>query len=210
MSCSPFDLRDYFLRELTDSHQRQQVEAHLKGCAPCREELERLQLTEAALMTLREEDIPQRISFVSDKVFEPSPLRRWLDGFWNSSARLGFASAAMLSTALIVFAATRPAPAPAPLVHTVAAVAAAPDSAEIARQVQAAADRAAQAIEARYAQKTEQLVRAIELRDQKQRQTMAASFDMQSNYYGSLIERLRLENRTLLGNSAQLREGEVK
>ena len=52
MSCSPFDLRDYFLKELPDPQQRQ-VEAHVKTCQPCREELERLRLTEAALFSLR-------------------------------------------------------------------------------------------------------------------------------------------------------------
>ena len=40
MNCSPFDLRDYFLKELPDS-ERQQVETHVRGCAACREELER-------------------------------------------------------------------------------------------------------------------------------------------------------------------------
>ncbi len=33
MSCSPFDLRDYFLQELADPQQRQ-VEAHVKTCPP--------------------------------------------------------------------------------------------------------------------------------------------------------------------------------
>ena len=111
MSCSPFDLKEYFLRELP-SPQRVQVEAHVNHCPPCREELERLQLTEAALFSLRDEEIPQRIAFVSDQIFEPSPVRRWLSGFWGSTARLGFASAAMLSASIFYFAATRPAPAP--------------------------------------------------------------------------------------------------
>ena len=102
MSCSPFDLKEYFLQELP-SPQRLQVEAHVKTCPPCREELERLQLTEAALFSLRDEEIPQRIAFVSDQIFEPSPVRRWLSGFWGSTARLGFASAAMLSASLILF-----------------------------------------------------------------------------------------------------------
>ena len=92
MSCSPFDLKDYFLRELP-SPQRVQVEAHVNNCSTCREELERLQLTEAALFSLRDEEIPQRIAFVSDQIFEPSPVRRWFSGFWGSTARLGFASA---------------------------------------------------------------------------------------------------------------------
>ena len=103
MNCSPFDLKDYFLKELTDSQQRQ-VEAHVKQCQPCREELDRLRVTEAALLCLREEEIPQRIAFVSDKIFEPSPWRRWWAAFWGSAARLGFASAAMLSAAIVVYA----------------------------------------------------------------------------------------------------------
>src|SRR5215467_8256327 len=108
MNCAPFDLRDYCLHELSAA-ERQQVEAHVKGCGSCREELERLRLTEAALLNLREEEIPQRIAFVSDKIFEPSPWRRAWESFWGSTARLGFASAALLSTALIVFSLARPA-----------------------------------------------------------------------------------------------------
>jgi anti-sigma factor RsiW len=111
MSCSPFDLRDYFLQELADP-QRRQVESHVKACQSCREELDRLQLTQTALFSLREEEIPQRIAFVSDAIFEPSPLRRFLRDFWGSAARLGFASAAMLSAALVVFALHKPAEAP--------------------------------------------------------------------------------------------------
>jgi len=109
MSCSPFDLRDYFLKELTDPQQRQ-VESHVKTCSPCREELDQLRWTGVALSTLGDEEMPQRIAFVSDKVFEPSPWRKAWSAFWGSGARLGFASAAMLSAAIIVFAVTRPAP----------------------------------------------------------------------------------------------------
>ena len=102
MSCSPFDLKEFFLKELADP-QRRQVEAHVKSCEPCREELDRLQLTESALFSLRDEEIPQRIAFVSDPIFEPSPWRRFLTDFWGSTARLGFASAAMLSAAARFF-----------------------------------------------------------------------------------------------------------
>jgi hypothetical protein len=109
MSCSPFDLKEYFLRELNQTDAGR-VEAHLKSCPGCREEMDRLQLTEAALCSLREEEIPQRIAFVSDQVFEPSPLRRWWGALWGSSARLGFAAAAMLSGAILISAFTRPAP----------------------------------------------------------------------------------------------------
>ncbi len=101
MSCSPFDLRDYFLKELPPS-QEQQVEVHVKGCQECRGELDRLRATGTALLALRDEEIPQRIAFVSDKIFEPSPVGRWWSGFWNSAARLGFASAAILAVAIMV------------------------------------------------------------------------------------------------------------
>src|SRR2546429_9749455 len=110
MSCSPFDLKDYTLKELSDI-ERKQVDLHVKSCAACREELDRLRLTEAALFSLRDEEIPQRIAFVSDKIFEPSPMRRWLSAFWGQSARLGFASAAMLSAAIVFSATHKPAPA---------------------------------------------------------------------------------------------------
>jgi len=122
MSCSPFDLKDFYLEELGGA-ERKEVEAHVQACQTCREELHRLRLTGTTLLSLREEEIPRRIAFVSDQIFEPSPWRRWWSGFWNTPARLGFGSAALLSAALVVFALTRPLPvlpvrlsqAPAPL-----------------------------------------------------------------------------------------------
>jgi hypothetical protein len=148
MSCSPFDLRDYFLEELAGPHQQRQVEAHVKTCASCREELDRLRIAEAALRSMADEEIPQRIAFVSDKIFEPSPWRRWLAAFWNSGARLGFASAAMLSASLVVFA-LKPAPAPVigamrpavPAAVTVARTSAVPED-EVQRRIQAAVENA--------------------------------------------------------------------
>src|ERR1051325_4729261 len=112
MSCSPFDLRDYLLGELEQPDHRL-VEKHVHACTACREELERLQVTRTALRSLPEEEIPQRIAFVSDKVFAPSPWGGAVQAFWNSSARLGFVSAAMLSCALVVTALYRPVLAPA-------------------------------------------------------------------------------------------------
>jgi anti-sigma factor RsiW len=163
MSCSPFDLKEYFLRELP-SPQRLQVEAHVKTCSPCREELERLQLTEAALFSLRDEEIPQRIAFVSDRIFEPSPFRRWFSGFWGSTARLAFASAAMLSASVIYFAATRPAPAPdRTAAPTMAAVSPSPQ--QIQQQIQQAVSKAVAQLEARQAETTRQLVADFERRN---------------------------------------------
>ncbi|HWC99133.1 MAG TPA: hypothetical protein VG456_20375 [Candidatus Sulfopaludibacter sp.] len=205
MSCSPFDLKDYFLKELTDPQQRCEMEVHIAECRSCSEELDQLRFTEAALFTLREEEIPQRIAFVSDQVFEPSAWRRWLAAFWDSSARLGFASAAMLSVALVVFATTRPAPAPAPQASTMAASAAV-DQADIERRVQTAADKAAQAIEARYAAKTTELVRSIQQKDLRERKLMVASYDMQSAYFQRRLQAAERQTRDLTGQMASARD----
>jgi hypothetical protein len=97
MSCPGFDVKDYFFGEAPEAAN------HMASCAECSIELDQLKSTKSALMMLREEEPPQRIGFVSDKIFEPSPLRRFLSNFWLSGARLGFASAAMLSVALLVF-----------------------------------------------------------------------------------------------------------
>ena len=175
MSCSPFDLKDYLLKELAEPQQRQ-VEVHVRACAPCREELERLRLTEAALLALRDEEIPQRIAFVSDKIFEPSPWRRAWSAFWGSAARLGFASAAMLSISLMVFALTRPAPAPA-APGTVPTISAVPSNAEIDQRIRAAVEQAVAESEARQAKKTEQLVSDLERRNAEERRQLVAAGD---------------------------------
>ena len=75
MSCSPFDLKDFFFGEL-GADDRRKVETHVAACAACREELDALALTGAALMTVRDEEPPRRIAFVSDKVFQPTWWQR--------------------------------------------------------------------------------------------------------------------------------------
>jgi hypothetical protein len=98
-------------------------------------------------LSLREEEIPRRIAFVSDPVFEPSAWRRWWSGFWNTPARLGFGSAALVSAALVVFALARPAPVQpvrqvqVPVAQTAQAVPAVSEAAIQAR-IDQAADRA--------------------------------------------------------------------
>ncbi len=172
MSCSPFDLRDYFLKELPKT-QEQQVEAHVKTCQGCREELDRLRATGTALLALPDEEIPQRIAFVSDKIFEPSPAGRWWAGFWNSGARLGFAAAAILAVAIVV----RPVPrqpvamqAPPAPVQTIS-------EAEIQSRIDAAVGKAVAQAEARQEQKTRAVLAEVE--SARQRLILAAGeFDM--------------------------------
>ena len=164
MSCSPFDLRDYLLGELAPPDRRL-LEKHVDACSGCREELDRLQVTHVALRSLAEEEIPQRIGFVSDKVFEPSGVRRVWRAFWGSAPRLGFASAAMLSGALMFFTFFRQAPA-------VASVAP-PDTlrieAQVAARVNTAVERAVAESEARQAGKTAARLAAAEQRFESQR-----------------------------------------
>jgi anti-sigma factor RsiW len=94
--CDRADLvRDYAFDELTAA-ERQSMERHFAQCPDCAVELDRWRLTTAALRVLPDVEIPRRIAFVSDKVFEPS----WFGAFWNSAARLGFASACVLSAGL--------------------------------------------------------------------------------------------------------------
>ncbi len=57
------------------------------------EEKERLDFTLSALRSVPDQEIPQRISFVSDKVFEP----KW----WQRFPVWGMASAAMLSLSIM-------------------------------------------------------------------------------------------------------------
>jgi anti-sigma factor RsiW len=165
MSCSPFDLRDYLLDELAEE-ERRQVDQHMRSCGGCHEELERLRITHSTLLAWREEEVPQRIGFVSDKVFEPSPVRRVWQAFWGSSAKLGFASAAMLSAALVFFTFFRQAPA----VASVAPLDTSRIEAQVAARVSAAVEKAVAESEARQAGKTAALLTAAEERFDRQRQ----------------------------------------
>jgi len=95
-ACDRADLvRDYAFDELAHA-ERRSMEQHLTQCADCASELDRLRLTTAALRVLPDQEVPRRIAFVSDKVFE----RGFLSGVWNSAARLGFASACVLAAGL--------------------------------------------------------------------------------------------------------------
>lgn len=90
------DLKDYVFGELSAA-ERRTVEAACAADPALREELARLQVTQSALFSLREEELPRRIAFVSDKVFEPKWWQVWL----NSGPRMAFASAALLAAAIV-------------------------------------------------------------------------------------------------------------
>lgn len=96
MTCQDFDWKGFALDEIT-APDRRRMEEHLLTCAACGEELEAVRLTMTAMKRLPVLAVPRRISFVSDPVFEPS----WWQRFLSSGPKLGFASAAMLSMAIL-------------------------------------------------------------------------------------------------------------
>lgn len=93
MSCEQYDWKAYALGELTAS-ERREAEAHAPACEGCREELAHVRLTMDTLAELREEEMPRRIAFVSDKVFEP----RW----WEMFLRPSFAAALVIAAAIVM------------------------------------------------------------------------------------------------------------
>jgi len=100
MTCNTDLLRDYAFDELPLSD-RPAMQRHISECADCAAELDQLRLTTAALRVLPDQEPPQRIAFVSDKVFVPSRL-------WNWAPWLGFASAGVMAAALVFTVAHRP------------------------------------------------------------------------------------------------------
>jgi len=173
MSCSSVDLKAYFLGELSPA-ERGPVEKHLGACATCREELERLDSTRAALAALADEEPPQRIAFVSDKVFEP----RWWQTIWRSGPAMGFASAALLAAAILVHAYARPA-------------AASVDSARMEQRIEqqvdvrmgAAVTKAVAAAEERQDQRITQAVATAEKRFDAQYQRALVDARQMADYY---------------------------
>ena len=116
-NCASIDLKAYALGE-QESRGNASLEEHVRACVGCREELQRLDLTKAALARMPDEEIPQRIAFVSDAVFEPS----WWQRLWRSGPVMGFASAVVLAAAILAHGALqRPSVIAAPAPVTVAA-----------------------------------------------------------------------------------------
>lgn len=176
MSCSSVDLKAYLLGEEAGG-----VEDHLRSCETCNEELERLRATHTAMLALKEEEIPQRIAFVSDKVFEP----RWWQTIWRSGPAMGFASAALLAGAILVHGFTRPAP-----VVTQAAV----NTAEIERQVNArmaaVVAKAVSDAESRQSQEFAKRLDVAEKRFEEKRQADMATLQQVTRYYEQQTSRL--------------------
>jgi anti-sigma factor RsiW len=151
MSCSPFDLKDYFFGELA-VQDRHTVEKHLAACTSCQEELDSLTITRNALLMVREQEPPRRIAFVSDKVFEPT----WWQSLWSSGPKVGFASAALLAGAILIHGVeiNRPLPqAPVAQVQQPSVT-----ESDVEKRVEAAVRKAVSESEARQSAKLQQVV----------------------------------------------------
>jgi predicted lipoprotein len=172
MSCE-VDLKAYAVDELT-RQERDVVENHVRGCQGCREELDRLNLTRAALATVEDEEIPRRIAFVSDRVFEP----RWWQTMWRSGPTMGFASAALLAAAI--------------LVHGFEARPAAPavDQAEIGKRLDAAVTKAVNEATAKQSAEFASVLKATEARYETQRKSDLATVQQAAEYYEKQMGRL--------------------
>ncbi|HTW67132.1 MAG TPA: zf-HC2 domain-containing protein [Bryobacteraceae bacterium] len=176
MTCSLDDLKAYAVGELTRREQTA-LEDHVRACGSCREELERLNLMRSALATLEEEELPRRIAFVSDRVFEP----RWWQTMWRSGPAMGFASAALLAGAILAHGFVRP----------VAQGPAAVDTAQIEQRVEsqvnarldAAVAKAVAVSEARQSAEFDKTLKAVETRFQSQLQAQSATVQQAADYY---------------------------
>ena len=193
MSCSSIDLKAYFLGELAAA-EKTAAESHIQACAGCRDELDRLRLTQTALQSLEEEEIPQRIAFVSDKVFEP----RWWQTMWRSAPAMGFASAAMLAAAILAHGFARPAP-----IYTPAPIDTAQIDQRVEREVSARLDdavrKAVGEMQTRQAQQFAKVLDAAEKRYEFQRQADVAATQQSVRYLEKQMARFLVASNEVPG-----------
>jgi anti-sigma factor RsiW len=177
-------LYDYAFNELA-AGERREMGQHLTACAACTAELDRLTLTTAALRSLPDREIPRRIAFVSDKIFETSRAARFFQSSWT-----GFASAGIMAAALIFTGLHRP----APEVRTVVQMAAGPD---VSKQIDAAVAKAVQQVRAEDAQLTKAALTEAETKhEQEHRMLMAAweqSLEVMQKRMGTMTSLASLE-----------------
>lgn len=191
MSCSIVDVKAYFLGEM-EARDKVQVEGHLGACAECREELERLGVMRTALQALPEEEVPHRIAFVSDKVFEP----RWWQAIWRSGPAMGFASAALLAGAILVHGFTRP----PVIVGAAPTVVASVDTEQIDKRIDLEVAKRVDAALAQQKQRTEQMLQASEKRYEQRRQKDLVEFQQVMRYQNQQMNHWMVASNDLVSS----------
>jgi hypothetical protein len=189
--CGREQLRDYAFDELAGAP-RSAMERHVAECPKCAAELAQLQLTTAALRVLPDREIPQRIAFVSDKVFEPSPVARFFSPFWNSGARLGLVSACVIAAALFANAWRRPVEIRTETKTVVPA--------DFSKEIDARINKAVSAAVARVHEEDAQVLKAaIESADRKSEQRRRALMVAMSEEMNTLQKRLGVYTEYAMG-----------
>ena len=152
------DWNAYVLGEM-DRPARQQAEGHAAVCAECQQDVTALRMTLDSMAALRDEEIPRRIAFVSDKVFEP---RWWRKMFLRPS----FAGAALIAAAVLAHGVMRPPVSSAPPVDVAAMEARVSEKlqAQMADSVQAAVAKAVAATREQDDRRTALLLASAERR----------------------------------------------
>ena len=187
MNCAPSDLRDYFFDELSTAEARA-MESHLAACAGCRMEFDRFNVTRVSMLELPQEEVPRRISFVSDKVFEPS----WWQRFWQSGPKVGFASAAMIFAGFIVNALMVPAPVVRQQADVNYAVIDAKVKEEVARRLPAVVGQAVSEARQQDSARLAVAVAAVEKKYQGQRQEDMAAMQATLDVWQRKLSRMYL------------------
>jgi anti-sigma factor RsiW len=157
-------LHDYAFDELS-SAERLEMERHVPACTNCSAELDQLRLTTAALRILPDREIPQRIAFVSDKIFQPSPVARFFKSAWT-----GFASAAVLAAALVFTALHRPPVEVRTVIQTAPGV-------DISSQISQAVSNAVQQVRAEDAQVTRAALAEAETKHEREHRMLMAAVE---------------------------------
>ncbi len=95
MSCPQnIDWRAYAIGEVGEAEKRTAA-SHLPTCADCREELQSVQATLNMLSALRDEEMPHRITFVTENAPQPRWWQQWTPTF---------ASASLVAAAIVIHA----------------------------------------------------------------------------------------------------------
>jgi anti-sigma factor RsiW len=169
MKCTSIDLNAFFFGELT-ANERRGVEQHLAACETCRAEHERLRITRAALAAIPDEEIPQRIAFVSDKVFEPN----WWQRMWRPGPQWALVAASLVAGAILLHGYMYRGAA-ASVVE--ARVVQAQVDAELARRLPVALNEAVARLEARHEARMKEAVATVEKQAQAERKAQMVAFE---------------------------------
>jgi anti-sigma factor RsiW len=190
------DLHAYALGEGT-AQERAAVEAYLAANADAREELQRIELTLSALEALPQEEIPRRISFVSDPVFAPS----WWQRLIPANPVWTFASASILALAIFAHgwflrpvATTMVVEAP---VSSSPSAVTTPAAALPASDVEALVRDAVAASEKRQTAAFRQVLAEVEARHQNELRMMTATFEENSSLLRKQMNRLYVMSANL-------------